>query len=226
MKRKILCLTLCFSWLLIGCEQTHTALPENRLSESVPLTELQSETTPENCHICGNQENDLMPHYVLRDSIGIIHWNTLSISDTEVRAYDDYGNELFQQEHSGTRFNSFGNGGGSILIQGTPNRGFTNITVHYTREDQIDLDASKEILCQKCLDQVVHFYNDQNSRESEHAGTTGYCLVDFQTRELYTLSDPYRGYFIRDYYVTYELIDSDDGNHIELMIFYAPERTE
>ena len=58
-------------------------------------------------------------------------------------------------------------------------------------------------------------------------GTTGYCLVDFATKKLYTLSDPYSGYFIRDYYVSYNIVENADleDSHIEVFILYAPERT-
>ena len=40
------------------------------------------------------------------DSIGIIHLNDLSISDTEVRAFDDDGNEEFGQSSTSTMLNS------------------------------------------------------------------------------------------------------------------------
>lgn len=51
-----------------------------------------------------------------------------------------------------------------------------------------------------------------------------HALVDFTNRKLYTLSDPYRGYYIRDYYVTYDIKTGMDNDRIELIIFYAPER--
>ena len=53
-------------------------------------------------------------------------------------------------------------------------------------------------------------------------------MVDFVTRELYTLSDPYRGYSIRDYFVRFDIVDDPDGteDRIELFLFYAPERTK
>ena len=74
---------------------------------------------------------------------------------------------------------------------------------------------------------MTKFYTDQkNYGEGSRVGTTGYCLIDFKTKKLYTLSDPYRGYFIRDYYVTYEMKELEGKEkHIELLIVYAPERT-
>ena len=55
---------------------------------------VESEVPSEDCFICGERADSLMPYYGKRDSVGIIHWNDFSISATEVRAYDDE-NELF-----------------------------------------------------------------------------------------------------------------------------------
>lgn len=108
-----------------------------------------------------------------------------------------------------------------------PNRGITDVRAYYEPDDEVDFDSVKEKMCQTCLDQVVNFYVDQKDYgEDRTLGTTGYCLVDFQTKKLYTLSDLYRGYFIRDYYVTYEIVEDAEGSEsrIEVLIFYALER--
>lgn len=76
---------------------------------------------------------------------------------------------------------------------------------------------------------MVKFYVDQkNYGDDMRLGTTGYCRVDFVTKELCTLSDPYRGYSIRDYFVRFDIVDDPDGteDRIELFLFYAPERTK
>ncbi|MEQ2363477.1 hypothetical protein WMO25_00005, partial [Coprococcus sp. CLA-AA-H190] len=75
-------------------------------------------------------------------------------------------------------------------------------------------------------DKVCEFYEDQvNSDNDEYLESTGYSLIDFTTRELYTLSDPYRGYSIRDYMIRYDYREQGDGEkYIDLLIFYAPIR--
>lgn len=212
--------------LLTGCADTGDVetVPED--PEEYTLS-IESEVPSEECFICGDRRDSLMLYYGKRDSVGIIHWNDFSVSDTEVRAYDDEGNELLGQEGSSSHLNAFGEGYGSVSIHGMPNRGIADVTVYYEPDDAVDFDIIKKKLCQACLDQVVGFYVDQkNSGENSTLGTTGYCLVDFQTKKLYTLSDPYRGYFIRDYYVTYDIVGDSEGsgNRIEVLIFYAPER--
>ena len=90
----------------------------------------------------------------------------------------------------------------------------------------MDCESLKEQLCQSCLDKVCEFYADHvNSDDEAYLATTRYALIDFATGELYTLSNPYRGYSIRDYIVRYDFEEQgDDERYIDLMVVYAPER--
>lgn len=188
--------------------------------------EVQSKVEQEGCFICGKHSESLMPYYEKKDSIGLIHWNSGMLMDTEVRTYDDEGNEVISQE-SNMKTNSFGDKGGTVMINPMPNHGISEVMVTYTKKDEVNFDLLKQKLCQGCLDQVIGFYVDQkNFGEDGHVATTGYCLVDFQTKQLYSLSDPYSVYFIRDYYINYEIKEDNGGagNRIEIQIFYAPER--
>lgn len=231
-KYKVFCFLAAAIVLLFGCSRQDSDTASGSASlqqeQSEYELEVQSAVNDKDCYICGDRSDSLMLYYAKRDSIGVVFWGEPAISDSEVRAYDDEGNELFGQNSSSTWRSSFGENHGSIMVQGTPNRGFTNVVVNYEKKDEVDFNSIKEYLCQDCLDSVVGFYVDQkNYGEDTRLGTTGYCLVDFVTKKLYTLSDPYRGYFIRDYYVSYDIVENADleDNHIELFILYAPERT-
>lgn len=191
--------------------------------------DVESTVSEADCFLCGRAEESLMSYYSKKESIGIVHLNGLQISETKVRDFDDDGNELFEQKGLSTTINSFGDGCGSISISGNPNRGYTNIDVSVTDKDEVDFDIVKEKLCQKCLDKIVDFYEDAaNYGETENMGCTGYCLIDFQTKELYRLSEPYRGYTMGDYCVRYDINKeggSSDRHKIDLFIAYLPERT-
>lgn len=91
----------------------------------------------------------------------------------------------------------------------------------------MNYEPLREQLCQSCLDKVCDFYTDHmNSDDETYLATTRYALIDFATGELYTLSNPYRGYSIRDYIVRYDFEEQrDDERYIDLMVVYAPERT-
>lgn len=81
-----------------------------------------------------------------------------------------------------------------------------SVSAYYSDADVPNFESLKDLLCQKCLDKVAEFYNEQmEDGEESHIGATGFALIDFQTKELYRLSDPYRGYMIRDYYIPYNL---------------------
>lgn len=230
-KKWITCFVFICCCLYSGCGKAQTEREDKKEEITTEQCEYQVEAAStvklEDCYICGDREESLMPYYAKRDSIGIVHWNKMEIIDSDVRAYDDDGNELFGQRGSSMSFCSFGEGYGSVSVDGTPNRGFTRVKAYYGEKDELDFAAVCKLVCQKCLDKAAEFYKDQrNLGDENRIAATGYCLVDFSTRELYTLSDPYRGYFIRDYYVNYDIVEEEDGTDgcIELFILYAPER--
>lgn len=235
-KPKILGLVLLLSLVISICvcrEKAVKAKAEPKMK--VPIAEEIrifkgkniSSIKTENCFICSDSENSLISYYAKRDSIGIIHWNSQWISDTGVRAYDDDGNELFGNESMSLMANSFGNGYGSVYIRDMANRGISELSAYFSDTDCVNLEKLSGLLCQNCLDKVAEFYCDQKERgNNSHIGTTGFSLIDFQTRELYPLSDPYRGYMIRDYYIQYDFQNNEDESYIDLTIFYAPERKE
>ena len=43
------------------------------------------------CYLCGDREDSLMSICGGRESIGIVHLNTMSILDTRIRIFDDEG---------------------------------------------------------------------------------------------------------------------------------------
>lgn len=216
MKKRLACMILVVFCGLSGCSEEDK---EYELKE-------RSDVKSEDCFICGEREDSLMPYFAKKDSVGLVHWNSFSVSDTEIRVYDEDGEERFEP-YGNTHFSSFGDDFGSVLIDSMQNRGIANVKAYYEPKDEINFEVVKEKLCQNCLDQVVSFYEDQkNYGKDSRLGTTGFSFVDFQTKKLYTLSDPYRGYFIRDYYVSYNIVEDIKGteSRIEAVIFYAPER--
>ena len=189
---------------------------------------LQSSIGKEQCFICGNPAGGLLDYYYKFDSIGIIHWADMTVTDTRIREYDDVGNEKIDSGHMSTMVHSFGEEYGSIMTHSQPDRCIAEPNIHLGEKDTMDCESLIDQLCQDCLDKVCEFYEDQiNSDNDEYLESTGYCLIDFKTKELYTLSNPYRGYSIRDYMVRYDYREQGDGEkYIDLLIFYAPVRGE
>ena len=83
MKKKMIkaALLLCMIIGIGGCrgklEETQELPEMNESTSSVKeITEMKniSHIESDDCFICGQKENSLIPYYAKRDSIGIIHW--------------------------------------------------------------------------------------------------------------------------------------------------------
>lgn len=235
MKRcNILCFVLLVGITLCGCqaksEETKTNNQEAeqiiyQTEEEFELS-LKSSIDKDECFICGNPAGGILDYYYKFDSIGIIHWADMSVTDTRIREYDDDGNERTDYGYMSMTGSSFGEGYGSIWNNAQPDRCIAEPKIYLGEKDTLDYKKLKNKLCQGCLDKVCGFYEDQvNSGNDDYLASTGYCLIDFTTGKLYTLSDPYRGYSIRDYVVKYDLKEQGNGEkYIDLLIFYAPIR--
>lgn len=128
MKQKISCLAVISVCLLIGgC--ANVGISEEDISTEEVSIQKESAISPDQCFVCGDMTRSMMSYYSGRDSIGIIHWNNQLVNqlvfDTEVRLYDDDGNELFDTDGSSTRHNSFGDNGGSIYYSWNARSGAT-----------------------------------------------------------------------------------------------------
>lgn len=225
--KKVFCLVLILSGVLTGCGQKKEE-PTPPVGKEEIEVHLSSEIDKDKCFICGKPAGGLLEMYSGLDSLGIIHWNDMSVIDTEVREYDEDGKEVFGQDHLNMRSSSFGEGQGSVWTTPNPGRGISEVQIYIGEKDKPDLHKLENTLCQDCCDKVAKFYEDQvNSGDDEYLGSTGYSIIDFATGELYTLSNPYRGYTIRDYRIWYDLeTHGDGGKAIDILIVYAPERTE
>lgn len=225
MKQRNLFLLFSLMIILTGCSTT----PHKETDNREPEYELTLESTVEqaDCFVCGNPPGGLLDYYYKFDSVGIIYWPDLAVIDTGVRTYDDDGNEILDSNSSSTRISSFGEGNGSIVCNPWPERGISEVNIYLGDADGLDCEPLTEQLCQSCLDKVCGSYADHvNSDEEAYLASTRYALIDFATGELYTLSNPYRGYSIRDYIVRYDFEEQgDDEKYIDLMVVYAPERT-
>lgn len=118
------------------------------MNESISLVEEIAEMKnishieSDDCFICGQKENSLIPYYAKRDSIGIIHWNSQSVSDTRVREYDDDGNEIFENKGMSMTINSFGESYGSVHIQEMAERGISEVSAYFSDDDTIDFEKA------------------------------------------------------------------------------------
>lgn len=182
-----------------------------------------------NCYLCGNCEESIMDIYGKRKSVGIVHVNTMSILETHVRSFNDSGKELYEQgEDNRIHFVVLGGEYGTVITMPNADRGYSEVSIFVTDEDAIELEDISEKLCLDCIQQITKFYEvQQENSRPEWKGTTGYCLIDFETRKLYSLTDVYSEQKFGDYIVKIDKEEDGDENeskYMELLIVYAPIR--
>lgn len=138
------------------------------------------------------------------DSVGLVYLNELTIIDTMVRDYDDDGNELFKQETVSYRSAYFGEGNGKGGLTCLPDRGISDNQIDFKESDAVDLKHASEILCQDCLN-VVLYSATENSEwgKAGSSGTTGFYLIDFDTRKLYGIAEPFHSQYVGEYYASF-----------------------
>ena len=212
----IITLGLCITIAGCGVQPTEA---KNLKKQTQKLT-IKSEVSQAECCICGDNERSLMPYYRKMDSVGIVCLNTMNISNTDVRIYDDDGTELLQNDSMNQTITSHGEDECSFWISGMPNRGIPEVRVDYGKLSKPDWKRIKTFLCQNCLNKVLDMYQEEMEWNEEEARFPEVCLVDFTDNELYSLGKAYGGYSIRDYYVR---MDQTDGG-MEIEAVYAPER--
>ena len=224
-----LTLAVMLAYLLAGCTKADGSSPSEKQADFT--LEVTSTIAAEYCYICGDGNDTPMPFYEKADSVGIIYWNDPTIADTKVRVFEPDGTERF---HTGVMMMSgiMSAEHGNAAVYALPDNGRSEITIQYHEGDEINFETVRDILCQDCLDKVVAQYVDhRNHFDGSTIGATGFSLVDFQTKEIYSLSGPTVGYGIRDYHVrffTEETLDeknniTTDGK-VTVLITYSPIR--
>ena len=94
--------------------------------------------------------------------------------------------------------------------------------IEITLKEDVRLDTNnlEKNLCSDCLPKVAEVLEHSYKKGEEKKETIPLCLIDFETLEVYSMQDFYRGYFVRDYWVQFDFID----DKIELEAFYLPVR--
>ena len=166
------------------------------------------------CYLCGLAPESLMGYYRKFDTVGVIGLNQWVVMDLRLKEYDSEGN-CVEKEGSSSAHNSMQ--GVEYTIESTPSRGKASATIKST-DGMFYESTVKKHLCQQCLDKVVSTL--QRDTVDGAKDFLPFCVVDFETLELYPVQREQHSYFVRDYWVQIESIDEE----IELEVFYLPEK--
>lgn len=185
----------------------------------ITYEDLKSKVTDkEDCFICGSPEMSLMPYYRKFDTLGIISLNDCYVIDLGLKAYDEVGKEMSDEGSTSIRSTSLDNV--KYTVHSTASRGMADIEITVKEDVRLDTNNLEKNLCSDCLPKVTEVLEHSYKKREEKKETVPLCLIDFETLEVYSMQDFYRGYFVRDYWVQFDFID----DKIELEAFYLPVR--
>ena len=154
MRRFTFTLPLMLVLFLTGCEMMQT--PNSSVSQSAASSDASSSenptyssnTSPDDCYLCGGNIENLMPSKWGQNNIALISLNTFEIKPLEINRYD--GNQLIEE------FAGFGSVGGGPSIDGgfsaslmqDHDRGYANGTVWFHDDEVLDAGKTADFLCE------------------------------------------------------------------------------
>ena len=185
----------------------------------ITYEDLKSKVTDkEDCFICGSPEMSLMPYYRKFDTIGILSMNDCYVIDLGLKEYDEVGKEITDGGNISIRSTNLDNV--KYTVDSNPSRGMADIEITVKENVRLDTNNLEKNLCSDCLPKVAEILEHSYKKGEEKKETIPLCLIDFETLEVYSMQDFYRGYFVRDYWVQFDFIN----DKIELEAFYLPVR--
>lgn len=213
MKRLLLILLVLLLLGLPGCgkEQSNSGAAE---------TIYHSDTSSQDCYLCGGGIENLIPSYWGQNNIALISLNTFDIKPIEINRYDRLTRQLIE-EYAGTV--SLG-GGGSIdggfsadlLLD--YDRGYATGSINFYGDEVLDASKAAAFLCEDCLNELLPQEIDR---------CFGVGAIHLGTKEIRVFEESLGGFGLGDFHIDCDLKDLEDGSHqMSILMFYCPIRYE
>lgn len=213
MKRLTLALLiLLLLFTLTGCAS------EPDFTERTEIT-YSSDTSPEDCYLCGNGIESLVPSYWGQKNVAFISLNTFEIAPLEINRYNRLdGTQI--KEYAGVV--SFQGGGGtddgfSVRLMVSYDRGFAGGALDFYDDEVLDIDKAASFLCSDCLNSII------TGRYGEYYGVG---VIDLETKEIRVLEKRVGGFGLGDYYIfcNWQPQERNDTLRMEILVLNCPIR--
>lgn len=208
MKRFSLIVLLLVIMLLLGSGTKQSGM-------TYPYT---SDTSTEDCYLCGNGIDDLIPFYWGQNNIALLSLNTFDIKPIEINRYDRITKKLIE-EYEGTVSLGGGrskDGGFSANLLVDSDRGYADGVLDFFGDKALDIDKAAEFLCAGCLDKIL---------PSQSIRCFGVGVIHFDTKEVRVFEKQLGGFGLGDFYVKCSLTNRY-RSRMNILIFYCPIRYE
>ena len=150
MKRFPLLLLVILLFILAGCGADQLPAPDNE-------TRYSSNTSDEDCYLCGGGIESLVPSYWGQDNIALISLNTFEIKPLEINRYDRLNGQLIEEYAGVVSFGGGGStdGGFSASLMLDYDRGYATGSVDFLADETLDVDKAASFLCADCLNEIL-----------------------------------------------------------------------
>lgn len=214
MKKSLLMLTL-LALILSGCGKTQTPRSDYEYGTDVIY---QSDTSAEECYLCGGGIETIVPSYWGQDNVALISLNTFEIKPLEINRYDRLDGHLITEAAGAVSFAGGGSqdGGFSANLMLEYDRGYATGTMDFLDDKVLDIDKVSSFLCADCMNQILPRRIDR---------CFGVGVINLDTKEIHLFEENLIGFGVGDFHIEwYPQAQSADSSSVHLTIFYCPVR--
>ena len=159
MKRFVFALLLLLMLVSAGCGINQSIGP--RETASPTKTSYSSDTSAEDCYLCGGGIENLIPSYWGQNNIALISLNTFEIKPLEINRYDKIDGRLIEEYAGTVSFGGAGSkdGGFSASLMQDSDRGYATGIVDFNNDEVLDISKMAGFLCENCLNELVCMFS-------------------------------------------------------------------
>lgn len=219
MKKWFLVLLVSLMLFLSGCGMVQNINTGNGAASSE--TVYYSDTSAEDCYLCGGHIDNIIPSYWGQDNVALISLNTFEIKPIEINRYDKLDGHLIE-EYAGSI--SFGGGesqndGFSASMMLDCDRGYATGSLHFYEDEALDVEKARAFLCSDCLNRILPYDLNQ---------CFGVGAINLATKEIRVFERRIIGFGLGDFHFDCHLMDKQkhSSDWMDLLIFYCPIRYE
>lgn len=217
MKKVRLVLVVLLALFLSGCQT------ERHNSHNEKDAEYTSETSPEDCYLCGGGIEGLMLSYWGQENVAIFSLNTFDVAPLEINRYDRLSKQKIEEYAGAISMGREGSteNGFSINYMLEYDRGYASGTVMLRDDDEVDISKTAEFLCSDCLNKIFLMETDR------YLGIGVICLDTKEFKAIERIKEGAPGFGVGDFHFVYSLNTKKDGERqMEILVFYNPIRYE
>lgn len=217
MKHYVFALALPLILILAGCEFKQSSDPSNTAVSEKPA--YCSDTSAEDCYLCSDGIENLMPSYWGQNNVALISLNTFEIKPIEINRYDRLSGRLIEEYAGVVSFCGGGStdGGFSASLMLNYDRVYATGSIDFLNDESLSVDKAASFLCADCLNEIL---------PQKINRCFGVGVIHLATKEIRLFDENLGGFGLGDFYFDCNLKEQKHGDsrQMDLLIFYCPIR--